>query len=75
MTTGAERRLEIQVFTNALAKFSNAFCAPKKTRVDVVGENLNFKTDMIDVLSLLNAFGSGSAIYPFEAGPVCPAGN
>ena len=57
--------------TGALAKFSNGFCAPKKTRVDVEPAILDMKVNITDVLQLLNAFSSGSASYSYEAGPAC----
>jgi hypothetical protein len=57
--------------TRALSKFSNNFCAPKKTRADVGPDVLDMNVGIADVLHLLNAFASGSQIYPFEAGPDC----
>ena len=57
--------------TNALKKFSNDLCAPKKTRADVQGDNINFNVDISDVLQLLGAFSSGSASYSYAAGLAC----
>lgn len=59
--------------TRALSKFSNAFCAPKKTRVDVEPASLDMMVSIADVLALLNAF-SGMP-YPLEAGPACAASD
>ena len=61
--------------TKALAKFSNEYCAPKKTRVDVEPAVLDMRIGISDVLQLLNAFASGSTSYAFEAGPACSAGG
>lgn len=57
--------------TRALNKFSNALCAPKKTRTDVEPAALDMQVNITDVLQLLNAFLSGSASYNFAAGPAC----
>ena len=59
--------------TRALSKFSNDFCAPKKTRADVEPGALDMQVNIGDVLQLLNAFSSGSVSYGFEAGPACAA--
>ena len=58
--------------TAALQKFSNALCAPKKTRADVGPDSLDMNVGIADVLQLLNAFSSGSSVFPFAAGPACP---
>ena len=55
--------------TSALAKFSNGFCAPKKTRVLLSSYN-SFTIGITDVLVVLNAFSGQEWIE--EAGPVCP---
>jgi len=55
--------------TAALAKFSNNFCAPKKTRVEVEPAGLDMLVNITDVLKLLNAFTA--VPYDLEAGPAC----
>jgi hypothetical protein len=59
--------------THALNKFSNATCAPKKTRVDVEPEKLDMLTGITDVLQILGAFSSGSSSYGFPSGASCLA--
>lgn len=55
--------------TNALNKFSNGFCAPKKTRVDVEPASLDMQVNISDMLLLLNAFSGFD--YPFPSGTAC----
>jgi hypothetical protein len=59
--------------TGALNKFSNGFCAPKKTRADAGPDSLDMNVGISDVLTLLNAFSSGSSVFPFAAGSACAA--
>lgn len=56
--------------TTALDKFSNSFCAPKKTRA-LLSSYGTFTIGIPDVLTALNAF-SGQE-WSEAAGPVCPA--
>lgn len=60
--------------TQMLSKFSNNFCAPKKMRTDLEPTTLDFATAITDILQVLGAF-TGIHDYPFQAGPVCSAGN
>ncbi len=56
--------------TSALTKFSNGFCAPKKTRV-LLSSYGTFTIGIVDVLTALNAFAGQEWSEP--AGPTCPA--
>ncbi len=49
-----------------LAKFSNDYCAPRKTRTDLRPNDLDFKIDISDVVQCLAAFVGSD--YPYGAG-------
>ncbi len=59
----------IGVVTDVVAilnKFSNSYCAPRKTRVDIHPHNVDFKIGITDITSSLGGFAGDD--YPFGAG-------